>query len=103
TFNPELAYAAGAMVGRQAWSKGLNVLLGGGMDLVREPRNGRNFEYLGEDPLLAGTMAGEEVRGTQSQHIVSTLKHYAINSQETLRHSVNVKISEAAMRESDLL
>ncbi len=103
TFNPELAYASGAVIGHEAWSKGLNVLLGGGMDLVREPRNGRNFEYLGEDPLLAGVMAGEAVRGTQSQHIVSTLKHYAINSQETLRHSVNVRISEAAMRESDLL
>ena len=103
TFDPELAYQAGALIGREAWSKGFNVLLGGGVDLTREPRNGRNFEYLGEDPLLAGTMAGEAVRGTQDQHVVSTLKHYALNSQETLRHSADVRISEAGMRESDLL
>ena len=103
SFDPQLAYEAGAMVGREAWSKGFNVLLGGGVNLTREPRNGRNFEYLGEDPLLAGTMAGEAVRGTQDQHVVSTLKHYALNSQETLRHSLDVRISQAAMRESDLL
>ena len=62
TFDPALAYAAGAMVGSEARAKGFNVLLGGGMDLTRDPRNGRNFEYLGEDPLLAGILAGEEVR-----------------------------------------
>ncbi len=103
SFDPALAFDAGAMVGREAWSKGLNVLLGHGVDLARDPRNGRNFEYLGEDPLLAGTLAGEAARGTQSQHVVSTLKHYALNDQETLRQSLDVKISEAAARESDLL
>src|ERR1700683_1032474 len=64
TFNPDLAYRSGALVGAEAHSKGFNVVLGGGMDLTRDPRNGRNFEYLGEDPLLAGILAGEAVGGT---------------------------------------
>ena len=63
SFDPQLAYRAGAVVGNEARAKGFNVLLGGGMDLTRDPRNGRNFEYLGEDPLLAGAMAGPAVRG----------------------------------------
>ncbi len=103
TFNPVLAYKAGALVGLEAWSKGFNVLLSGGMNLARDPRNGRNFEYLGEDPLLAGTMAGEEVRGTQDQHVISTVKHFAINSNETNRQTLNARIARSAARESDLL
>ena len=103
SFDPDLAYQAGRMIGGEAWSKGFNVLLGPGANLARDPRNGRNFEYLGEDPLLAGTLAGEAIRGVQSRHVVATLKHFALNDQETLRHSANAKISEAAMRESDLL
>jgi beta-glucosidase len=103
TFNPELAFAAGAMVGREARSKGFNVLLGGGANLTREPRNGRNFEYLGEDPLLAGVMAGEAIRGTQSEGVISTTKHFALNDQETGRHFANATIDPAELRESDLL
>lgn len=103
TFNPALAYAGGAMIGSEARAKGFNVLLAGGVNLTREPRNGRNFEYLGEDPLLAGTLAGESIRGIQSNHIISTTKHYALNEQETARHMVNEVIDEAPLRESDLL
>ncbi len=103
TFDPRLAYEAGVMLGDEARSKGFNVLLGGGMDLTRDPRNGRNFEYLGEDPLLAGTMAGEEVRGTQDQHVISTVKHFALNANETNRTTLDARIDPAAMRESDLL
>jgi beta-glucosidase len=103
TFNPALAYAGGAMIGSEARAKGFNVLLAGGANLTREPRNGRNFEYLGEDPLLTGTLAGESIRGIQSNHIISTSKHFALNEQETGRHSVNELIDEAALRESDLL
>jgi len=103
TFNPAVAYAGGAMIGSEARAKGFNVLLAGGVNLTREPRNGRNFEYLGEDPLLAGTLAGESVRGIQSNHIISTVKHFALNDQETGRHVVNELIDEAAFRESDLL
>jgi beta-glucosidase len=103
TFDPHLAYSTGATVGSEARAKGFNMLLGGGLNLTRDPRNGRNFEYLGEDPLLAGIMAGEAVRGTQSQRVVSTLKHFALNAQETLRQSLNAVIDEGALRESDLL
>jgi len=103
TFDPELAYQAGAMVGSEARAKGFNVLLAGGMDLTRDPRNGRNFEYLGEDPLLAGTLAGEAVRGTQDQHVISTVKHFALNANETNRHMLDARIDPAALRESDLL
>lgn len=103
SFDPDLAYAAGSMVGHEAWSKGLNVLLGGGVDLIRDPRNGRNFEYYSEDPLLSGAMAGEAIRGTQGQHVVSTIKHFALNDQETGRMTLSANIGEAAARESDLL
>lgn len=103
TFNPALAYAGGAMIGSEARAKGFNVLLAGGVNLTREPRNGRNFEYLGEDPLLAGTLAGESIRGIQSNHIISTSKHFVLNDQETGRHVVNELIDPAALRESDLL
>jgi len=103
TWNPEMAYRGGAVAGQEAWRIGFNVLLGGGVDLARDPRNGRNFEYLGEDPLLAGTLAGEAIRGTQDQHVVSTIKHYAMNDEETGRTFLNAKISEAGARESDLL
>jgi len=103
TWNSSLAYAGGAMIGSEARNKGFNVLLAGGVDLAREPRGGRTFEYVGEDPLLAGTMAGEAIRGTQDQNIVSTIKHYALNDQETGRMTMSANISEPAMRESDLL
>jgi len=81
----------------------MNVLLAGGVDLTREPRNGRNFEYLGEDPLLAGTLSGETIRAIQDQHVLSTVKHYALNAQETGRNDLSADISESAARESDLL
>jgi beta-glucosidase len=103
TWNPDMAYRGGAMIGQEAWRKGFNVLLAGGVNLARDPRNGRNFEYLGEDPLLAGTLAGEAIRGIQDQHVVSTMKHFALNDQETGRMILNARIGEAAFRESDLL
>ncbi|HEY6080433.1 MAG TPA: glycoside hydrolase family 3 C-terminal domain-containing protein [Polyangiaceae bacterium] len=103
TWNPALAERAGVMIGSEARATGFNVMLAGGVNLLRDPGNGRNFEYGGEDPLLAGTMVGALVRGIQSNHIVSTVKHYALNDQETGRKVVNVKIDEAAARMSDLL
>jgi beta-glucosidase len=103
SFDPELARRAGAMLGEEARSKGFNVLLGGGMNLVRDPRNGRNFEYLSEDPLLSGVLAGQEVLGTQSQGVISTVKHYALNDNETNRQTLDAVIDPAALRESDLL
>jgi len=103
SWNPALIRAGGAMIGAEAKAKGFNVLLAGGQNLVREPRGGRTFEYMSEDPLLSGTMAGAAVAGIQSNHIISTVKHYAFNNQETGRQFIDVKISEAAARESDLL
>ena len=91
------------MIGSEARAKGFNVMLAGGVNLVRDPRGGRTFEYLGEDPLLAGRLVAAEIRGIQANHIISTIKHFAINDQETGRSSASVDIAEAALRESDLL
>jgi beta-glucosidase len=103
SFDANLAFESGAMIGGEARAKGFNVLLAGGVNLTRDWFGGRNFEYLGEDPLLAGTMAGQSIRGIQAQGVISTAKHFALNSQETLRHSLDARISEADLRESDLL
>jgi len=103
SFDPEVPRAGGRMIGAEARATGHDTMLSGGINLAREPRNGRNFEYVGEDPLLAGTMAGALIDGIQSNRIISTIKHYAVNDQETLRTTLDVTISAAAMRQSDLL
>ncbi len=103
SFDPAIARAGGAMIGAEARAKRFNVLLAGGVNLTRDPWNGRNFEYLGEDPLLSGELAGAHIAGVQSNRIVSTVKHFALNSQETGRTVVDARIDEAAFRMSDLL
>ena len=103
TFNHQLAHDSGALVGREARAKGFNVQLAGGANLIREPRGGRNFEYISEDPLLTGEMAGHSVAGIQAQGVVSTVKHFVANGQETGRVMVSANLAEAALRESDLL
>ncbi|WP_347905904.1 glycoside hydrolase family 3 C-terminal domain-containing protein [Pseudomonas purpurea] len=103
TFDPALARAQGEVIGQEAHAKGFAVMLAGGVNLTREPRNGRNFEYLGEDPLLAGTLAGQSIAGIQSRNVVSTIKHFALNAQETGKVMVSSNLQEAAARESDLL
>ena len=103
TWNPEIAFQGGHMIGSEARNSGFNVQLGGGVDLVRDPRNGRNFEYGGEDPLLAGTIVGSEIAGIQSNHIISTVKHFAFNDLEENRSYHNAIIDHAAGRLSDLL
>lgn len=103
TFNPSLAFEGGKAIGAEARSRGFNVMLAGGANLTREPRGGRNFEYAGEDPLLAGVIVGQSVKGIQSNHIVATMKHFVLNAQEGGRDVINVIIDEAALRESDLL
>ncbi|MEW9623544.1 beta-glucosidase family protein [Rhodanobacter geophilus] len=103
SFDPAVARAGGAMIGGEAHSRGFNVMLAGGADLVRDPRNGRNFEYAGEDPLLAGVIVGNAIAGIQSRHVVSTIKHYAFNDLETARTTLSADIGEPAARESDLL
>src|SRR4051794_33615575 len=103
TFNPALARAAGAMVGREARARGLNVMLAGGINLARDPRNGRNFEYLSEDPLLSAVLAAESIAGIQGEGVISTIKHFSLNCNETNRHWLDAVIDPAAHRESDLL
>ena len=103
TWNTELAFTGGQMIGRECRASGFNVMLAGGLNLERDPRNGRNFEYAGEDPWLAGRIVGAEVRGIQSNHIISTLKHFALNDQETGRASVDARLTDASARMSDLL
>ncbi len=93
----------GEVIGRELREQGFDMTLGGGMDLNRDPRNGRTFEYAGEDPLLAGTLTGNMMKCEQAQHIVGDIKHYAMNDQETGRNIVNAIISKRAMQESDLL
>ncbi len=99
----EAAYDYGRVIGSELRAQGYNMSLGGGVNLTREPRNGRNFEYLGEDPILAGKLVGQLIRGTQSQHVLGDIKHYALNNQESGRNAVNVNIDERSMRETDLL
>ncbi|MGZ3306804.1 MAG: glycoside hydrolase family 3 protein, partial [Asticcacaulis sp.] len=103
TWNPDVAFRGGAMIGAEARASGFNVMLAGGVNLLREPRNGRNFEYGGEDPLLAGTIVGNEIKGIQSNHVISTVKHYAFNDQATDQSQSDARIDDAAGRMSDLL
>ncbi len=93
----------GALIGRELRAQGYNMSLGGGVNLTREPRNGRTFEYMGEDPVLAGKMVASVIRGEQAQHVLGDIKHYALNDQESGRNAVNVNIDQRAARESDLL
>ena len=103
SWDPKGACEYGALIGRELRAQGYNMTLGGGVNITRDPRNGRTFEYAGEDPLLAGTMVGNLMKCEQAQHVIGDIKHYAVNDQETGRNIVNVIISKRAMQESDLL
>jgi beta-glucosidase len=99
----EAGFEYGALIGRELRAQGYNMSLGGGVNITREPRNGRTFEYMGEDPVLAGRMVASVIRGTQAQHVIGDIKHYAVNDQESGRNAVNVHIDQRSLRESDLL
>lgn len=103
TWDLKLAYAYGELIGRELRDQQYNSTLGGGVNIMREPRNGRNFEYLGEDPILAGKLAAHWVKGLQSSRVIGDIKHYAFNDQETGRNIVNVKADKRTARETDLL
>ena len=103
SFNPELARASGRMIALEARSRGFNVQLAGGINLARDPRNGRNFEYLSEDPLLSAVLAAESINGIQGEGVISTIKYYSLNCNETNRHWLDAIIDPAAHHESDLL
>jgi beta-glucosidase len=102
-WDPESACEYGEVIGRELRAQGFDMTLGGGVNLTREPRNGRTFEYAGEDPLLAGTLVGNMMKCEQAQHVVGDIKHYALNDQETGRTILSAEISKRAMQESDLL
>ncbi len=99
----QLAHDWGAFLGREFADQGYNATLGAGVNITREARNGRNFEYFGEDPILAGNMVAHWIQGVQSQGIIADIKHYAVNDQDTARSSVDALIDERSMRETDLL
>src|SRR5713101_6793478 len=103
TWTRRMNYEYGALIARELRAQGYNMSLGGGVNLAREPRNGRTFEYMGEDPVLAGKMVSQVMRGEQAQHVIGDIKHYALNDQESGRNAVNVNIDRRSMRESDLL
>ena len=103
SWDTDAAYEYGKLIGTELRAQGYNMTLGGGVDITREPRNGRTFEYLGEDPILAGTLVAKLIQGTQSQYVIGDIKHYAFNDQESGRNSVNITIDHRAAHESDLL
>lgn len=103
SFNPQVAYEGGVVIGKEARARGFNVMLAGGINLARDPRNGRNYEYYAEDPLLSALLGAGAVNGIQSVNVISTLKHYSLNCNEVNRHWLDAIIEPAAHRESDLL
>ncbi len=103
TWSPQLMREGGALIAGEAHAKGFNVLLAGGINLVRDPRGGRAFEYLGEDPLHSGLLGGAAVAGIQSRNVISTIKHFVLNPTEIGRQFHNGIIDEGALRMSDLL
>ena len=103
TFNPALARESGALAAREARARGFNVLLGGAINLARDPRHGRNFEYFSEDPLLSAIMGAESVNGTQSEGVIGLLRHVSLNSHETNKSQLDAQIDQAAHREAELL
>ncbi|MBN2369046.1 MAG: glycoside hydrolase family 3 C-terminal domain-containing protein [Vicinamibacteria bacterium] len=99
TWNPELARKYGEVVGQEARKRGKHVMLGPGVNIMRTPLCGRNFEYMGEDPFLAARLAVAYIEGVQSRGIASCVKHFAANNQEWERNSINVEMDERVLRE----
>ncbi len=99
TWNPELGYEFGKVLGSEANARGKDVILGPGVNIIRSPLNGRNFEYMSEDPYLTGEMAVGYIKGVQDQGVSACIKHYIANNQETDRSGVDVIVSERALRE----
>ena len=99
TFNPELAGEYGAALGEEARYRKKDILLGPGVNIYRTPLNGRNFEYMGEDPFLASSMVVPYIKGVQQNGVSACLKHYALNNQEQWRGHINVEVSDRALHE----
>jgi beta-glucosidase len=103
SWDPQAACDYGMLIGRELRAQGYNMTLGGGVNVTREPRNGRTFEYQGEDPVLAGTLVGNRIKCEQAQYVIGDIKHFAVNDQEGGRNEVNAIVGERALRETDLL
>lgn len=99
TWNTDMSYLYGVSIGEEARYRNKDVLLGPGVNIYRTPLNGRNFEYMGEDPCLASKMVVPYVKGVQEQGVATCVKHYALNNQEVDRHWVNVNLSDRALYE----
>ena len=99
TWNPALSQLYGKSLGEEALYRGKNVMLGPGVNINRTPFNGRNFEYMGEDPWLASCMVVPYIQGLQSKGVAACVKHYALNNDEEYRHQVNVIVSDRALHE----
>jgi beta-glucosidase len=99
SWDERLAGAVGGLIGRETRAQGFNVSLGGAINLVREPRGGRSFEYYGEDPLLAGRLIAPQLRAIQREGVIATVKHFVGNEQESGREHSNSIIDERALRE----
>ena len=99
TWDPNFAKELGESLGRDARARGVNFLLGPGVNIAKAPVNGRNFEYLSEDPYLNGALVVPYIDGLQSQGVSGTVKHYALNNEEYNRHNVDVEVDERTERE----
>jgi beta-glucosidase len=99
SWDMSLAQRVGMSLGRDARARGVNFLLGPGVNIYRAPMNGRNFEYFGEDPYLAGKIAAHYILGVQSQNVVATVKHYDANNSEYDRNNINSIVDERTLRE----
>lgn len=99
TWNPEMSAAYGKAIGEEALYREKDVMLGPGVNIYRTPLNGRNFEYMGEDPYLAGVMVVPYIREMQKNGVAACVKHYALNNQETWRGHIDVQLSERALYE----
>ena len=99
TWNTEISALYGKSIGAEARYRNKNVLLGPGVNIYRSPLNGRNFEYLGEDPYLASKIVVPYIQGVQENGVAACVKHFALNNQETFRHTVNVEVDDRALYE----
>ena len=99
TWNPQLSLIYGESLGEEALYRGKDMILGPGVNIYRTPLNGRNFEYMGEDPYLVSRMVVPYIQGMQSKGVAACVKHYALNNDEEYRHQVNVIVSDRALHE----
>jgi len=99
TWNPEISMLYGKSIGEEARYRGKDILLGPGVNIYRTPLNGRNFEYMGEDPYLASVMVVPYIKGVQSNGVAACVKHYALNNHEINRHTTNVIIDDRTLYE----